>query len=87
MQKLVTATGREIAINWCGPSTIDFALRFGVPNGNMMELLQIFTNPEETATLTHYFDEHETVFTGYTVFKGVDLKVDGEIVVALNQAR
>lgn len=84
MQKIVTATGREIDVEWCGPSTIDMALRFGVPNGNMAELIQTFTNPEETETLTHYFDEHETVFTGYTVFKGIDLKVDGEIVVALN---
>ena len=84
MQRLLTKTGKEIAISWCGPSTIDFALRFGVPNGNMAELIQTFTNPEETETLTHYFDEHETVFTGYTVFKGIDLKVDGEIVVALN---
>lgn len=84
MQKIVTNTGKEIYINWCGPSTIDLALRFGVPNGNMTELLQTFTNPEETAALTHHFDEHETVFTGYTIFKGIDLKVDGEIVVALN---
>lgn len=84
MQTIVTNTGKEIKINWCGPSTIDLALRFGVPDGNMLELLQIFTNPDETATLTHHFDEHETVFTGYTIFKGVDLKADGEIVVALN---
>lgn len=84
MQKIVTNTGKELVINWCGPSTIDLALRFGVPNGNMTELLQTFTDPEETAVLTHHFDEHETVFTGYTIFKGIDLKVDGEIVVALN---
>lgn len=86
MQELVTATGKEITINWCGASTIDFALRFGVPDGNMAELLRIFTNPEETVTLTHHFDEHEAVFTGYTIFKGIDLKIDGEIVVALNHA-
>lgn len=84
MQKIITNKQTEIAINWCGPSTIDLALRFGVPDGNMMELIQVFTNPEETSTLTHQFDEHETVFTGYTIFKGVDLKPDGEIVVALN---
>lgn len=84
MQKIITATGKEFIVNWCGPSTIDYALRFGIQNGNMMEILQVFTNPEETSTLTHRFDEHEAVFTGYTIFKGVDLKVDGEIVVALN---
>lgn len=84
MQKIITATGKEFQVSWCGPSTIDLALRFGVPNGNMTELLQIFTNSEETVTLIHQFDENEAVFTGYTIFKGVDLKVDGEIVVALN---
>lgn len=83
MQKIITATEKEITVEWCGPSTIDFALRFSVKNGNMTELLQIFTNPEETATLTHVFDEHETVYTGYTKFRGVDLKPDGAIVVAL----
>lgn len=85
MQKLVTNTGKEFAINWCGPSTIDFALRFGVPDGNMLEILQVFMNPEETQVLKHHFDNQITTFNGYTAFKGVDLKVDGEIVVALNQ--
>lgn len=84
MQKIITNSGKEISVNWCGLSTIDMALRIGVPEGNMEELIQIFMNPEETSSLTHQFDEHEAVFTGYTVFKGVDLKVDGEIVVALN---
>lgn len=84
MQRIRTATGKEIIVNWCGVSTIDFALRFGVPNGNMMELIRIFTNPEETQTLIHLFDEEEIVHTGFTIFKGVDLKPDGEIVVALN---
>lgn len=83
MQKIITATGKEFSISWCGPSTIDFALRFAIPDGDMAEIFATFTNPEETATLTHVFDEHETVFTGYTKFKGVDLKPDGEIVVAL----
>ena len=83
MQKVITATGKEYKINWCGPSTIDFALRFEVVENTMVEVLTTFTAPEETATLTHVFDEQETVFTGYTKFKGVDMKPDGAIVVAL----
>lgn len=83
MQKIITATGKEFQVSWCGPSTIDFALRFEVVERTMAEVLTTFINPEETATLTHVFDEHETVFTGYTQFKGVDLKPGGSIVVAL----
>lgn len=83
MQKIVTATGKEFAVDWCGPSTIDFALRFEVIGANMSEVLATFTNAEETATLTHIFDEKQTVFKGYTTFKGVDMKLSGSVVVAL----
>ena len=49
----------------------------------MQDVLATFTNPEETATLTHKFDESETVFTGYTLFIGVDMRQSGKIIVAL----
>jgi len=83
MQKIITATGKEFEIDWCGPSTIDFALRFEVVKSTMADILEMFTRPEECAELTHVFDEHETVFRGYTKFRGVDLKPSGSIVVAL----
>lgn len=83
MQKLITATGKEYQVEWCGPSTIDFALRFEVVESTMADILSTFTRPEECAELTHVFDEHETVFRGYTTFKGVDMKPGGSIVVAL----
>lgn len=84
MQKIVTATGKVYEVLWCGPSTIDFALRFEVANGDIVDLFQTFSNPEETKQLTHVFDEHENVFTGYTQFRGVDMKQGGGTVVALN---
>lgn len=83
MQKIITATGKEFKIEWCGPSTIDFALRFAIVESDMLEVMQTFVNPEETGTLTHVFDDNETTFNGYTKFKGVDLKPDGSIIVAL----
>jgi len=83
MQKIITATGKEFKIDWCGPSTIDFALRFEVVESTMAEILATFINSEETAELTHVFDEHETIFRGYTKFRGVDMKPGGSIVVAL----
>lgn len=84
MQKIITATGKELTVNWCGVSTIDFTLRFGTSDWSMAELFQVFTNQEETSTLIHMFDSYETKYEDYTVFRGVDLKPDGEIVVALN---
>lgn len=83
MQKIITATGKEFQVNWCGQSTIDFALRFEVVESTMAEILATFINSEETAELTHVFDEHETIFRGYTKFRGVDMKPGGSIVVAL----
>ena len=83
MQRMLTASGKEFSVDWCGRSTIDFALRFEAVGSSMSELLTTFTDAEETATLTHVFDGHETVYTGFTIFKGVDLKPSGTIVVAL----
>ena len=68
MQKVRTASGKEFNVNWCGQATLDLALRFGVPDGNMTELFQTFTSPAETQTLIHLFDEEEIVFTGFTIF-------------------
>lgn len=83
MQKVTTATGKEFNVEWCGRATIDFALRFEVVNSTMDNILSTFTNPVETAKLTHIFDENRAVYTGFTKFKGVDLKPSGNVVVAL----
>ena len=84
MQKIITATEKEISVEWCGLSTIDFALRFEVANDmTLLEVLNIFMDPAETEVLIHSFDEHRTEYTGFTKFKGVDLKPSGSIVVAL----
>lgn len=83
MQKIITATGREFIIVWCGLSTIDLALRFEIKGETMQNILATFTNQEETGILKHIFDELETVYTGYTIFTGVDMKPNGHIVVSL----
>lgn len=85
MQKIITATGKEFNVDWCGQATIDFALRFEVVNSTMESILPIFMNPIETAKLAHVFDEKSVVYTGFTKFKGVDLKPGGSIVVALTE--
>jgi len=83
MQKVITETGKEFNVNWCGQATIDFVLRFEVVNGTMTNILSTFMNPVETAKLTHIFDENRAVYTGFTKFKGVDLKPNDAVVVSL----
>lgn len=85
MLTLRTATGKTFQIDWIGVSTLDGSLRFEVVGDvNMFELISVFIQPEETATLTRVFDEDEKTFSGFTDFKGVDKKYgDGGIVVAL----
>lgn len=83
MQKIITATGLEFNIVWCGLSTIDHVLRFEIKGSTMQPVLETFTDSQETATLTHIFDEHETAYIGYTVFTGVDMRPNGHIIVSL----
>lgn len=84
MKILQTATGREFDILWDGVSTIDGALRFAVVNADLDTIHNTFKLPEETETLTRIEDGIESVYTGYTAYRGFDRKVDGEVVVALD---
>lgn len=83
MQKIITATGLEFNVIWCGLSTIDHVLRFEIKGSTMQTVLETFTDSQETATLTQIFDELETVYTGYTLFVGVDMNRRGSIIVSL----
>ena len=82
MQKLITATKKEFSVKWCAVSTFDNALRFEVVNSPIANILSVVMNPEETETLTCVFDKDETVFTGYTQFKGVEV-MRGSVIVSL----
>lgn len=82
--KIITSSGKEWQIKWCGVSAFDNVLRFEIVNSTMQDVLLTFTDESETETLRYYFDAEETVYTGYSVFKGVDLRHDGGIVVSLN---
>lgn len=83
MKTLKTNTGKTLDIIWDGVSTIDYALRIAVVNSDMDTVHAIFRSPEETAVLTRIDDGIESVYTGYTGYRGFDRKTDGEIVVAL----
>lgn len=83
MQSIVTAKNKKFDVKWCGLSTIDLALRFEVIDSTMQDVLTTFTDAKETIAVTHVFDERKTVYRNYTVFKGVDMKPNGSLVVAL----
>ena len=85
MQTITTATGKVFQIGWCGLSTIDYVLRFGVRGESMANVLKVFTDSAETETLSHTFDEHTSKYDGFTTFTGVDMKPNGEIVVSLSE--
>lgn len=85
MQTIKTATGKSFNVEWCGRSTIDYALRFAVKNSNMNTVLNTFTDQKETMLLTHIIDDmgSKGEYRGFTTFKGVDLHPDGSIIVSL----
>ena len=83
-RKIKTASGKEFDSLWDGVSTIDGTLRIAVVNATMAEIFTAFSDPQACSTLTRVWDGIESVYTGYTVFRGVDLQPNGEIIVALN---
>ena len=85
MINLITADGKTFEIEWIGISTLDGALRFGVKNVEVGELLTTFTNPKSSTVLTRSFDGEEKRFEGYTVFRGITVDYDGVIIVALSK--
>lgn len=85
MQKIITISEKEFDVDWAGVATIDGVLRFAVINGDMPEVFTTFSNPEETEVLVHTFDNIRKEYEGYTVFRGVSLNYQNEIIVALSK--
>jgi hypothetical protein len=85
MIKIETTKGKNFQIEWAGVSSIDGVLRFAVVNTELTEILATFTVPENCKELTRVFDEDRKTFTGYTVFRGVQINYDGSIVVSMSK--
>ncbi len=81
--KLITAKGVELSIDWIGISDFDGSLRFEVLSDDMNLLYGIFTDPEQTGTLTRVYDEEQKVYEGFTAFKGIEKMASNNIVVRL----
>ena len=85
MQIIITATGKEFTVSWMGVATIDGILRFSVKDADMGEVFSTFTNQEETETLIHSFDNIQKEYTGYTVFRGITIDFQNEMIVSLSK--
>ena len=87
MEKVITATGEEFEIGWIGVATLDGGLRFGIINCNdINKIFQTFTKPENCVVLTRDFDGVRNIkFEGYTVFRGITINYNDEIVVSLSK--
>ena len=83
MQKIITATGKEYTVAWAGVSTIDGLLRFEAVNIDTGTALSTFMNPVETETLIHAFDNAPKTYSGYTVFRGIDINQNNRIMITL----
>lgn len=78
-----TARGQVFRIAWDGISTIDGLLRIAILDADMDTVHETFKNPEETQTLTRTWDGVDSVYSGYTAYRGFTKSVTGEIIVAL----
>ena len=66
MIKLITAKNLAFPVNWAGLSELDGSLRFEVSGSDMATLYSVFSDPEQTVSLTRVFDEDRRTFEGYT---------------------
>lgn len=78
-----TASGKEFREAWDGVSTIDGVLRISIVGATLDEIHEAFRDPAETASLTRIWDGLESVYTGYTDYRGVTKNMSGELIVAL----
>lgn len=85
MITLKTFCGDTFQIEWVGVANIDGVLRFAVVGAELSDILAAFTNPDNCAILTRSFDNDEQTFSGYNVFRGVQVAYDGSVIVSMSK--
>lgn len=70
MKTLITATGKELACDWCGVSFTG-QLFAAIANSDFAALLRVFGDADETKTLTFDDDGQTQTYEGYTVLLGL----------------
>lgn len=86
---LETNSGKTYEIAWIGVADFDGCLRFELVSAEpfVKDVITVFTDPAETKILTRAYPlcDDDRMFEGFTKFKSLDIKPDGNIVVGLMQ--
>lgn len=87
VNKIITNTGKEIDVDWCGISMVDDSFKIeSIPDTlSLAEAFAIFSDPKETQVLTNLYEDVEFVYEGYIVLKGINMKSNGQVLVSLKQ--
>lgn len=85
MITIKTVNNDVFEIAWAGVATIDGVLRFAILNANLIDVMTAFTNPVNCTILTRIFDENEKEFTGFTVFRGIQIAYDNSVIVSMSK--
>lgn len=85
MVTLTTSDGDVFEIKWIGVASIDGVLRFAIVGVTIPEIIAVFTDPEKCKTLTRNYDGVELVYSGYTVFRGVQINYENDMIVSLSK--
>lgn len=80
---ITTATGKQYNVKWCAIASIDGVLRFCITGESVADLISVFMNPEETSSIHYHFDTIGKEYERFTVFKGIELQLDGDVVISL----
>lgn len=83
MRTISTVSGKTFPELWDGISTIDGALRISIVDATVDDVHNAFKSPEETETLVRDIDGAQSVYTGFTKYRGFQVLASGEIVVTL----
>ncbi len=86
MQTITTRTGKVFNVTWCGLATVDNALRFELADNEatLPEAFMVFNDRNETAVLTHIFDEQATVYEGFVKIRSIE-QLGARVAIALKQ--
>lgn len=86
--KIVTATGKEYQVVWCGISSLDSALRFELQYKNITAAVNVFSDPNETSEIKYIVDEmsQPQFYEGYTNFVSINKASGNTLIIALKQS-
>lgn len=84
--RLIAANNTEFEIHWIGIADVDGVLRFSIAAGSDLSVIfQTFSNPANCGVLIRQNDGIEKEFSGFTVFRGLQINYNSEIIVSMSK--